>query len=191
VSTTADRARGDAGSADVAAVYRRHERPLRTWLARRVTASPALVEDACASAWLILVAKRPACGERIFGWLCTVALHKAYRLSRLQRREQASEIWEQQPALVPARRDDLDTALEARRALEAVASLRECERRYMSWQVAGYRYEEMQRLAGRTTHTHVNRHLTRAHGRLRQLAEEVTERDEPGRERGRCRDDDR
>jgi hypothetical protein len=57
------------------ALYRRYQGRLRAWLAGRVSASPALVEDACASAWLTLVAKPPLSGERVFGWLCTVALH--------------------------------------------------------------------------------------------------------------------
>jgi DNA-directed RNA polymerase specialized sigma24 family protein len=99
--------------ADASAVFRRYERRLRAWLAGRVSASPALVEDACASAWLILVAKQPVCGERVFGWLCKTALHEAYRLLRLERREQASELGEEQPAFVPPRRDHPETTLEA------------------------------------------------------------------------------
>src|SRR5215211_5630291 len=138
--------------------------------------------DAGASAWLILVAKQPACGERIFGWLCTTALHEAYRLLRQERREQPGELGEEQPVFVPPRRDDPDTTLEAKRALLALASLRERQRRYMAWQVGGYRYGEMQELAGGATYTNVNKYLTRAHARLRELAEEASERDEPGSE---------
>ncbi|MGH2762567.1 MAG: RNA polymerase sigma factor [Thermoleophilaceae bacterium] len=144
----------DRAGADTTALYRRYERPLRAWLGWRLSnASQALVEDACASAWLILVAKRPVCGERIYGWLRTTALHEAYRLLRQQGREQASELGEEQPAYVPARRDDPETALEAKRALRALASLRERERRYMAWQVGGYRYSEMQELADGATYT--------------------------------------
>jgi DNA-directed RNA polymerase specialized sigma24 family protein len=121
------------------ALYRRYQGRLRAWLAGRVTASPALVEDACASAWMILIAKPPECGERVFGWLCTVALHEAYRLLRLERREPPSEPGDSRPVFVPPGRDDPEAALEAKRALLAVASLRERERRYMAWQTGGYR----------------------------------------------------
>jgi hypothetical protein len=161
-------------------LYRRYESRLRAWLAGRVSASRALVEDACASAWLILVAKPPECGERVFGWLCTVALHEAYRLLRLERREPPSEPGDRRPAFVPPGRDDPAAALEAKRALLAVASLRERERRYMAWQAGGYRYREMQALAGGATYTNVNKHLTRAHVRLRQLAAEASERSAQG-----------
>jgi DNA-binding CsgD family transcriptional regulator len=162
------------------ALYRRYESRLRAWLAGRVSASPALVEDACASAWLILIAKPPDCGERVFGWLCTVALHEAYRLLRLERREPPSEPADRRPAFVPPGRDDPEAALEAKRALLALASLRERERRYMAWQAGGYRYREIQTLAGGATYTNVNRHLTRAHRRLRLLAEQTSERSEQG-----------
>jgi len=169
-----------ARDGDLAVVFSRYERRLRAWLRGRVTASPALVEDACASAWLILVTKQPTCGERIFGWLCTTALHEAYRLLRLERREQPSELGAEQPAFVPPRRDDPETVLEAKRALVALASLRERQRRYMAWQVGGYRYREMQQLAGGATYTNVNKYLTRAHARLRELADEASEPHAPG-----------
>jgi hypothetical protein len=113
------------------------------------------VEDACASTWLILVAKQPACGERIFGWLCATALHEAYRLLRAERREPPSELYDERPAFVPPGRDDPETALEAKRALSALASLRERQRLYMAWQVGGYRYREIQELAGGATYTNV------------------------------------
>jgi hypothetical protein len=58
MSARPDSAATNETGEETAALYRRYARPLRSWLARRVTASPALVEGACASAWLILVAKR-------------------------------------------------------------------------------------------------------------------------------------
>jgi hypothetical protein len=129
---------------------------------------------------MILIAKPPGCGERVFGWLCTVALHEAYRLLRLERREPPSEPGDSRPAFVPPGRDDPEAALEAKRALLALASLCERERRYMAWQAGGYRYREIQALAGGATYTNVNKHLTRAHARLRLLAEQAGERLAPG-----------
>lgn len=51
-----------------------------------VGASEALIEDACAFAWMQLVGCQP---ERAtaFAWLRTVAIREAWRLSRVERRE--------------------------------------------------------------------------------------------------------
>src|SRR5439155_26745881 len=99
-------------------------------------------------------------GERSFGGLRTTALHEAYRLLRRERREPPSDrLTEARPAFVPARRDDPETALEAGRALLALASLRVRQRRYMAWKVAGFRYRELPALAGdATSYTNVQRH---------------------------------
>jgi hypothetical protein len=142
---------GDATTSDNCpeALYRRYQGWLRAWLAGRVSASPALVEDACASAWLILVAKPPLCGERVFGWLCRVARGLPAAATGAPRAAERAR--RRQPALVPPGRDDPEAALEAKRALLALASLRERERRYMAWQAGGYRYREIQRLAGGAT----------------------------------------
>ena len=183
MSAARDNAALAGAEVETAALYRRYERPLRAWLGRRVTAPPALVEDACASAWLILVAKRPVCGERIFGWLSTTALHEAYRLLRLQRREQPGELGEGKPALVLARRDDPETALEAKRALMALGSLRERERRYLALKAAGHSYREIAAIAGTGSTNNVNKHLVRGRDRLRQLADEASERPAPGSEK--------
>lgn len=51
---------------------RHHQRLLRTVTAR-IWASQATVEDACAFAWLQLMRCQPERGERLFGWLVTVA----------------------------------------------------------------------------------------------------------------------
>lgn len=161
-----------ASEAETAALYRRYEGRLRAWLGARVSAPPALLDDACAGAWLILLVAEPERGEHILGWLRTTALHEAYRLLRLQRREPAAELADDRPAFVPEGRDDLETALEARRALRALASLGERQRRYRAWQLGGHSYREIQALAGGATYTNVNKHLTRAREGLRQLADQ-------------------
>ena len=63
---------------------RHHQRLLRV-IAARVSAPLATVEDACAFAWLQLVRHQPERGERLFGWLATVAYHEALRLIRVER----------------------------------------------------------------------------------------------------------
>jgi Sigma-70 region 2 len=66
--------RGDEGE-----LYRRHHRDLHRTVARAVNGSRELIEDACQTAWLILLRRQPD-RERVFGWLRTVAIHEAYRL---------------------------------------------------------------------------------------------------------------
>ncbi len=56
----------------------------------------------------------------------------------------------------------LDDELEARGALRALAGLPDKSRRYLAWKVAGYSYEEIQRLAGGVSYTNVNKPLVKA-----------------------------
>ena len=71
---------------DEAELYRRHHRDLHRAVARVVTAPRELVEDACQTAWAILLHTQP---ERyaIFAWLRVVAIHEVYRLSAIERRD--------------------------------------------------------------------------------------------------------
>jgi hypothetical protein len=168
----------DEEETDIAEFYRRNERALRRWLARRVNAPAALVEDACSIAWLTLLRRRSDVrSATMIGWLRTTALHEAYGLLRRDQRERPSEILDgAQPLLALARRDDEEIALESKRALLAVASLPERASRYVGWRLGGYTYREIQVLAGDATYTNVNAHIQRAHKRLLVLAEEGGDR---------------
>ncbi len=64
---------------------------------------------------------------------------------------------------------DLDTRLEARRALTAVAGLPRRQRECVALQVGGRSYHEIAAHTGRT-YTNVNKHLTRGHANLRVVA---------------------
>jgi DNA-directed RNA polymerase specialized sigma24 family protein len=67
-------------------LYRQHHRHLHRAVARVVRAPHELIEDACQAAWTILLRTQP---ERyaIFAWLRVVAIHEAYRLSAVERRD--------------------------------------------------------------------------------------------------------
>ncbi len=116
--------RGDEGE-----LFARHHAALLRAVRRAVRAPEAVIEDACANAWAILLRRQPDRGPALFGWLRTVAVHEGYRLSREQRRVSAlddlaaveGEGWE---AFVADRRT-LDASLEARRALRVLAALPE------------------------------------------------------------------
>jgi DNA-directed RNA polymerase specialized sigma24 family protein len=66
-------------------LYRTHAHRLRQAVARRNRGvSPDQVEDACATAWLILLRVQPR-RETIFGWLFVVAVHETWRLAAADR----------------------------------------------------------------------------------------------------------
>ncbi len=57
---------------DEAELYLRHHHELVRAVARAVNASRELIEDACQTAWLILLRRQPD-RDRVFGWLRTVS----------------------------------------------------------------------------------------------------------------------
>jgi DNA-directed RNA polymerase specialized sigma24 family protein len=156
---------------DEEALYRRHHRNLQRAVARAVNAPRELIEDACQSAWTIMLRSQP---ERaaIFAWLRVVAIHEAYRLSAIERRELHLENaaieggWE----TVLAGRVTVEEQLEALEALRALAGLPDGQRRDLSLLVAGFRYREIAAMTGGRTFTNVNKHLVRARAAIRRAS---------------------
>lgn len=152
---------------DEADLYRRHHRELHRAVAHAVNAPRELVEDACQTAWTILLRNQP--DRPVFGWLRAVALHEAYRLSRRDRREASMEHlrdadW-QDVATDPL---SLDDAVEALEALRVLASLPERQRDDLSLKISGYSYAEIRALTPGRTATNVNKSLAMARRRIRQ-----------------------
>ena len=77
---------------DESDLFRLHHGDLLAAVRRAVRASDALVEDACGFAWEQLFACQPERQEKLFGWLRTVAVREAWRLSSVERRPAR---WEQ------------------------------------------------------------------------------------------------
>ena len=69
---------------ETADLYRRHHRHLQRAVARVVNAPRELIEDACQTAWTIMLRSQPD-RAAIFAWLRVVAIHEAYRLSAAER----------------------------------------------------------------------------------------------------------
>lgn len=158
--------RGDEGD-----LYRRHHHDLVREVTLRVNASRELIEDACQSAWLILLRRQPERSPTLFGWLRVVAIHEAYRLSRRERRElRLDDLGDGGPDELFGGQLVLEEAVEARRALGVLAGLPEREREYLSLLIAGFSYREIGELAGGRTLSNVNRHLVRARARVRARA---------------------
>ncbi len=158
-------ARGDEDE-----LYRRYDPALHRVVARRVRAPREVIDDACQTTWVILLRRQP---ERymLFPWLCSVAIHEAYRLSASERRSArlediATESGDWQDLFVDPRR--LDDEIEALEALRALASLPERQRDDLALKVGGHSYAEIRaRTPGRTA-TNVNKSLVKAHRRIRQ-----------------------
>ena len=79
-------AAGTGARGDEDELYRRHHRDLHRAVARAVRAPRELIEDACQTAWAILLRSQPE-RHAIFAWLRVVAIHEAYRLSAIDRRD--------------------------------------------------------------------------------------------------------
>jgi RNA polymerase sigma factor (sigma-70 family) len=167
--------RGDEGE-----LLRRHAARLERAVAKIVPwAPPWLVEEGCGHAWEQLIRHQPG-RERILAWLRVVAYHEVLRLNRRKVHERSLEFeltlngsdspktsaLDQLSALADPH--DIETAIEAREALRALAGLRWRRRRVIALRLAGYSYKEIAERLG-VTYTNVNRHVTEGQAELRRL----------------------
>jgi RNA polymerase sigma factor (sigma-70 family) len=155
---------------DADELYRQHHRNLQRAVARAVNAPRELIEDACQTAWTILLRSQPN-RATVFAWLRVVAIHEAYRLCRVCCDLHLEDLdcedgWD---TLIDGG-ITLDDTIEARRALERLAELPPRQRRDLALLVAGFSYREIAKITGGRTYTNVNKHLARARARIR-LAE--------------------
>jgi DNA-directed RNA polymerase specialized sigma24 family protein len=162
-------ARHRAPHGDEDELYRRHHHELQRAVARVVRAPHELIEDACQTAWAILLRDQPD-RRSIFGWLRVVAIHEAYRLSALGRREARLE-WLRSGELdwtdTIADVRSLDDAVEALEALRVLALLPARQREDVALFVAGYSYAEIREMTPGRTATNVNKSLVKGRARIR------------------------
>jgi DNA-directed RNA polymerase specialized sigma24 family protein len=130
-----------------------------------------LIEDACQTAWATLLQAQPN-QHAIFAWLRVVAIHEAYRLSAIDRRDARLEglgrddgDWHE--VIADAR--SLDDAIEALEALRALASLPERRRIDFALKVAGYSYEEIRTRTPGRTRTNVSKSLAKSRAQIRRM----------------------
>lgn len=155
-------------------LYRLHHERLARVVRRCVGGPHALIEDACSFAWTQLLCHKPERRPQLFGWLCTVAIHEAYRLSRLDRREDPLDVRVAgrggdplfRVELIEDPRAPVEFQLEARTALACVAELCPRQRDLFALQIAGLSYREIAAATGDSVRT-VDRQLRRAHERVR------------------------
>jgi DNA-directed RNA polymerase specialized sigma24 family protein len=159
---------------DEAELYRRYHGELERAVARVVHAPHELIEDACQTAWTILLRYQPD-RRSIFGWLRTVAIHEAYRLSAIGRRDArlgalCSGELDWTDAIAGSR--SLDEAVEALEALRVLASLPERQRDDVALFVAGYSYAEIRGMTPGRTATNVTKSLVKGRARIRRARRE-------------------
>src|SRR5215207_9492408 len=153
---------------DEADLYVRHHQALLIAVSHAINGSGALIEDACQTAWTILVRRQPD-RSSVFGWLYVVAIHEAYRLSAIERREVHLEDlaikgdWE----TILAGRVTVEDQLAALEALRALAALPDRQRQDLSLRVGGFSYREIAAMTGGRTFTNVNKHLVKARAAVR------------------------
>ena len=149
-------------------LYHRHHQHLVRAISVAVNASTEIIEDACQTAWTTLLRRQPN-RPTVWSWLYVVALHEAYRLAGIERRE--LHIADLSPQLAwdnrTTTRVSLDDQLEARDALRAVAQLPPRQRHDLTLFVAGFSYHDIAQMTGARTYTNVNKHLAKARAGIR------------------------
>ncbi len=143
--------------------------------AHRVFAPHAVIEEACSLAWLQFLRSQPR-PEEPAAWLTVVARQEGWRLAR---QETASTV-RSRSGLPPrtgadlaeqvADPRDIELALETKKALHLLAGLKASQRTVISLRVAGYSYQEIEAITGKT-YTWVNRHASEGRALLRSRRE--------------------
>jgi RNA polymerase sigma factor (sigma-70 family) len=170
----ARRAFSPALHGDEEALYRTHAGRLWRIVRSRVRGDDALIDDACAAAWLILLRAQPR-RDTAFAWLVTVAEHEAWRLARAGDAHAplvpALPSGDVPPLDAPGEPRDPLAPMHARERLhEVAATLPERKLRIVALQALGYSYTEIAALTGDTPRT-VDRQLRRAKRLLDPLRE--------------------
>jgi RNA polymerase sigma factor (sigma-70 family) len=165
----------------------RYAAQLRRSIAGNVTAPTAVIEDACAFAWLQL-ARYPhvELTHRGYSWLYRVALREAWRLAREERRGSLTDEKSEAAYFEAPGAADVAQDAEHRELLALTKQLPERKRRILLLHALGYHYDEIAHLTGDTVRT-VDRQRARAKELLRRAVREYEQgesgRDLPRRER--------
>jgi DNA-directed RNA polymerase specialized sigma24 family protein len=144
----------------------------------------ATIEDACQTAWTILVRREDTTlDQRGLSWLISVALHQAFRLARdewteapaggflpLTRASQPGELPE--PATDgPDVEDQIAARVQLAERREDLRRLKPQDRLALYLKGLGYSYAEIMTLTG-ATYTAVNRRISEGRAALRRIARE-------------------
>ncbi len=156
---------------DEAELFARYHELLLRAVSRRASAPAVVIEDACGFAWAQLLRYQPQ-RDNIVGWLVTVAVREAWKLSRRQRAELSDELEQHDRyAHLEEIGATLDDQVAAREALRALAELPERQSHLLARQAAGFSHDEIAAETGDSWRT-VDRQLGRARRRIREAGGE-------------------
>jgi RNA polymerase sigma factor (sigma-70 family) len=155
---------------DFETAYRRLAPRLERNVCRIVRAPRSLIEEACQTAWIRLLAADPPIGaEMALGWLTTTASREAIRAARAQQQEQPLDAGSGRLIEFPARAPGPPRLVELREQLAEVRRLPVRQQRTLWLQSAGYSYGEISAQTGDSYRT-IERQIARARQTLRQEA---------------------
>ena len=172
----------------IAAFYAHCADRVRRAVAANAVASEDTIDDACQTAWTVLMRRADiTLNERGIAWLTTVAIREAWRLSSTARElpvgtfqgdprgHDDSDLPEPADTLTAGTEEQALARLQHAERIADLQTLKPRERRDLYLFAIGYRYSEIAQ-ATRSTYTAVNRRLTEGRAHLRRL---TRERDEP------------
>jgi RNA polymerase sigma factor (sigma-70 family) len=155
---------------DFDAAYRRLAPRLERNVSRIVRGPRPLIEEACQTAWIRLLAADPPIGAEVaLGWLTTTASREAIRAVRAQLQELPFDAGPGRVIEFPARSLGPDRLVELREQLAEVRRLPVRQQRTLWLQSAGYSYGEISAQTG-DSHRTIERQIARARQTLRERA---------------------
>ena len=161
--------------AAIGELYRRHDAQLHNVVDKHGSRNPAIVDDACAHAWLKLLTAsavdlRPQ-GWRALAWLTTCAIRRAWQLEQTARRAAATDPSALEHAATAAAGDltgAVPDIVAQRERLDLVSRLPERPRRFLIRLALGYSYREIAAAEG-VSYTTTNKQIAKAKRLLREL----------------------
>jgi RNA polymerase sigma factor (sigma-70 family) len=156
---------------EVAALYARCAGVVRGQVRAGVTASEAVVDDACQFAWVrLLYLRHRVRRDKAISWLITTALHEAFKVARRDGYELSlEEVMQETDDLRLSRSSPApEEIVEPRLRLETLRELPERQERLIWLQGLGFSYPEMANETDATVRT-VERQLVKARRNLKRL----------------------
>ena len=129
--------RGDEG--DLIAT---HGARLRAIVSQAVNTSEVNIDDACAFAWLQLMESQPQ-RETVYPWLIRVAIREAWRLDRIQRRDESADHATLERIESPTAGERTEDRLTLEEMIATLATLHPRKRKMLLQHAAGYTVEEI------------------------------------------------
>ena len=151
---------------DEHALFERYGDRLRRVTSFAVNTSPEIIDDACAFAWVQLLAHQPD-RETLFSWLRTVARREAVRLDGAARGIAPLDEEGAAPQLV-ARRGTTEEAEGLLEVQDRLQNLPRRQREIVFLHATGWQYDEIAERLG-VTSTRVGQLMSRAGARMREM----------------------